>query len=127
MLLFAAVLTFILGVAHSYLGERKLIQPILKMDGLPIILGNLKYTKNTLWISWHMVTLFMWGISAVLTYRQLSSNPIDAAFLGMVSVLFALFGVTSIVLSRGAHKSWIVFFPVSAITAYSAYLYLVQV
>jgi hypothetical protein len=57
MLLIAALLTILVGAMHSVLGGKRLIAPILRMEGLPIILGSLKNTRLTLLVGWHIASL----------------------------------------------------------------------
>ncbi len=121
MLLVAAILTIVVSLMHSILGGRRLIAPILRMDGLPVILGSVANTKLTLRIGWHMTSLLWWGIAAMLLYLHYSPESARLGFLWMVCVVFAISGASALIFSRGAHKSWVLFFPISVITGYMAY------
>ncbi len=121
MLLVAALVTILVSLMHSVLGGRRLIAPILRMEGLPIILGSLKNTRLTLWAGWHMLTMTWLGLAAMLAYLHFTPDHAGKAFLFMVAVLFAISGAAALVLSRGAHLSWVLFLPVAAITGYAAF------
>ncbi|NOX93602.1 MAG: hypothetical protein GXP04_00470 [Alphaproteobacteria bacterium] len=121
MLLIAAILTIVVSLMHSILGGRRLIAPILRMDNLPIILGSVTNTKLTLRIGWHMTSLLWWGIAAILAIMHYRPESVAQAFLWMVCVVFGISGAAALILSRGAHKSWLLFFPVAAIAGYMAY------
>ncbi len=121
MLLIAALLTILVGVMHSALGGRRLIAPILRMEGLPVILGSLKNTKLTLLVGWHIATLTWWGLAAMLIYLHFTPDHAAKAFLWMVAAVFAISGVAALGLSRGAHLSWVLFLPIAAITGYAAF------
>lgn len=121
MLIIAAILTFAVGLMHSWIGGKRLIGPILTMQGLPVILGSVARSRLTLEAGWHASALTWWGISAVLAYLHFTHENVAAAFLWMVSVVFSVMGVAALVLSRGAHVSWLFFLPTAAITGYAAY------
>ncbi|MEM8695819.1 MAG: hypothetical protein AAGE05_07325 [Pseudomonadota bacterium] len=120
MLLVAAALTIAVGLMHSILGGKRLIQPILAMDGLPIILGSANNTRLTLAVGWHMLTFTWWGMAAIMIHLHYTSEGVGTAFLSMIAILFGLSGLIALIASRGRHRSWIFFLPISAIAAYSA-------
>ncbi len=68
MLILAAVLLIGVGLLHSVKGGKHLIAPILRMQGLPIILGSRRNTELTLWAGWHIASLFWWGNAAALLW-----------------------------------------------------------
>jgi hypothetical protein len=121
MLLIASILTIAVSLMHSLLGGKRLIAPILRMDGLPVILGSVANTKLTLRIGWHITSLLWWGVAAVLASLHFSPQLAAPAFLWMVCVVFAISGAAALILSRGAHKSWVLFLPIAAIAGYAAY------
>lgn len=72
----AAGIAFILGIVHSYLGEKYLITPILKSEHLLSALsGSIGLKKVALRVCWHFATIAMWG--AAITLFFLSSSPIN--------------------------------------------------
>ena len=117
MLFVAALLTVAVGLMHSVLGGRRLIEPIAGMDGLPVILGSVERTKLTLRGGWHMLSVTWWGMAVALAYMQAVPETKSALFLWMVAGVFGFCGAGALLLSRGAHLSWLFFLPVSAITA----------
>lgn len=121
MLLIAAILTVAVSLMHSILGEKRLIGPLLRMEGLPVILGSLNNTKLTLRIAWHITSLMWWGIAAVLVAMHVAPGTVSVAFLWMVSAVFGVSGAVALVASRGKHRSWIFFLPIAALTGYAAY------
>ncbi len=120
MLLIAAILTIAVGLMHSILGGRRLIKPILEMEGLPVILGDIRNTRLTLFAGWHMLTLTWWSIAATMIYLHYFSAGMETAFLAIVAGMFAISGMTALIASRGRHLSWVFFLPTSAISAYCA-------
>jgi len=122
MLVVAAILTIAVSLMHSVLGERHLVAPLLRMRGLPVILGSVEHTRRTIRAAWHLTTLLWWGLAVVLIYLQFGGERLAPVFLWMVAAVFLISGAFALVLSRGAHRSWVFFFPVAAIAAYAAYL-----
>lgn len=102
---------------HSWAGGKNLINPILRRQDLPVILGDVKLTKLTLQIGWHALSLAFLIISFLLAYLYFDHRAFEAAFLLAVAVFFLALGISALVLSRGKHLSWVFFLPVAAILA----------
>lgn len=115
-LLIAAVLAFLLGIAHSVIGEF-LIFRYLRDIGLaqeyssPVLK---KRSIRALWASWHLVTIFGWGFAAILLH--LSRPAADTATITniltgtlLASAIFWLFS------THGKHPAWIVLLLIAGI------------
>lgn len=48
MLLIAAILVVLTGIAHSYLGERYILVRLFRREGLPRLFGGTAFTVGTL-------------------------------------------------------------------------------
>lgn len=114
LLTLAAIVLFVTGVAHSYLGERYLLIRLFKRDNLPPIMGSSALTAGTLRFAWHLTTVAWWGLGAIIL--MLAAGPVSKD-----QVLLAI-GVTALVSSlfpiyftRGKHLSWIAFLLVGAL------------
>ncbi len=106
----AAVLTVLIGCAHSWLGERYLIGRLLKRQDLPRLLGGDDFTRRTLRFAWHLTTLAwlgMAGLMAVLARLPADRVPQHAVL--VLSATFAASALLALVGSRGRHLSWVVF------------------
>lgn len=114
MLAIAIVLLLLMGVAHSYLGERYILIRLSKRDNLPEVLGSAAFTMGTLRFVWHLITV-AWGALAFLIfsawYGAISKDEVLAAIgiTALVSAAFPLF------FTRGKHLSWVVFLLVGAL------------
>jgi len=71
MLLAAALLIFLTGCAHSYLGERYILIRLFKRDNLPKLLGGTELTAGTLRCAWHVTTVAWWTIALPLVLASL--------------------------------------------------------
>ena len=108
MLTLAALLIFLTGLAHSYLGERYLLRRLFKRENLPAVLGSTAFTTGTLRFVWHLLTVVWWGIAALLLLAAqgpLETRQVLRAFaaIAVVSAAFPLF------FTRGRHLSWLAF------------------
>ncbi|MGW8394178.1 hypothetical protein [Pseudoduganella sp. HUAS MS19] len=114
MLTIAALLLFLTGVAHSYLGERYILIRLFKRDNLPQLFGGTGFTTGTLRFVWHLLTLVWWGIAAIVLLasgQDLNATMVLRTFsaIALISALFPLY------FTRGRHLSWIVFLAVAAL------------
>ena len=117
LLLSAAVLTVAIGVAHSWIGERRLIGPLLAPDRLSGVLAKSDFARQTLRFAWHITSVAWWGIAAILV--ALALRPIDGTgrwTLIAIAATFLISGLTSLVASRGRHLSWPAFLAVGGLS-----------
>lgn len=120
MLLVAAILTILVGLMHSVLGGKYLINPLLAREGFPVLLGSVKNAKLTLWIGWHMLSFIWWGLALELLVIHFASEYAAPAFLWILSGLFAASGLVALIFSKGKHRSYFFFLPVAVLTALAA-------
>ena len=74
LLLIAAILALLLGVAHSYLGERYILVRLFRRSDLPKLFGSDWLTRRTLRFGWHLTTVAFWGFVAILLLAGGSSG-----------------------------------------------------
>lgn len=111
----AAALTFAVGAAHSYLGERYILVRLLRRQDLPHLFGSDVFTKRTLRFAWHVTTIACWGFGAILATA--AGAALDArTALRIVAVTFAATSVAILAGSRGRHLAWPVFAVVAGLT-----------
>jgi len=119
LLYIAAFSAFFVGAAHSYLGEQRIIKPLLEHGNLPSVRGSQKNTAAIIRVAWHITTILYWvfGVLFVLMAR-------DALNLQNVAVVFACtflpLGLHSLVASRGKHISWLPFLTIGGVSLYTA-------
>jgi len=65
MLLFAGVLSALIGIAHSVLGEKLVLGPLFERGDVPKLLGSTSFARHTLRFTWHLTTVLLLGIGAV--------------------------------------------------------------
>ncbi|MFZ2753323.1 MAG: hypothetical protein WAZ48_07730 [Lysobacteraceae bacterium] len=116
----AAVLAFVVGLVHSVLGEimifRRMRKPgrVIPTDGGAILLGS---NVRILWASWHVLTVFGWGMAAILVWMSRpASGSADITAIGHAIEMSMLIGsVLVLVATKGRHPGWIGLLGVAAL------------
>jgi hypothetical protein len=111
----AALLTALLGAAHSYLGERYVLGRLFRRGNLPDVFRNVEFTKRTIRLAWHVMTIFAIGFAALFAALASAGSNDMRTICTIVSATFALSGVLALVLTRARHLSWVVFFAIAAL------------
>ncbi len=115
----AAILTFIIGITHSVLGERYILTRLFKRDNLPKLFGSTTFTTQTLRFAWHITTIAWWGFAVILIL--LAENQFSFRNISMViAFTFLISGIISLVASKGKHYSWLVFLLIGGLSLYVA-------
>lgn len=116
-LVLAAVIIFVVALAHSYLGERYILIRLFRRQDLPALFGSDVFTRRTLRMAWHLTTVVWWGIGALLLVAAgRSPAALPQAQLGaIVAVTSLASAVVAFVGTRGRHLSWLAFLVVGAL------------
>lgn len=115
----AAALTFLLGLAHSVLGERFILIRLFRRADLPKLFGGTEFTTRTLRFAWHITTIAWWGM-ATLLWLAGSGELTERATLMVIGYSFVVAGLLPLVITRGRHLSWLVLFLVGGIALFRA-------
>ena len=118
VLIISSSLAFLIGVAHSVLGEKYILQRLFRLSNLPQLLGSDWFTKRTLRFAWHLTTIAWWGYAGILVSFS-ASTSVRASILVIISAVFLLSSILSGMFSRGKHLAWIVFL-IIAVCAFCA-------
>lgn len=119
-LLLAAVLLGAIGLTHSWLGEAKLIGPLLAPGRRHGLLEKSGFARATLRFAWHLTTIAWWGFAAILLVA--ARRPLDGrAVLLATAATFIASGVITLVATRGRHLAWPVFLAVGALALVPLY------
>jgi len=110
----AAVLTFLLGLAHSLLGEHFILIRLFRRRDLPRLFGGTEFTTRTLRFAWHITTIAWWGMAALLWLAG-SGNLTERGALTVIGCSFVVAGLLPLVITRGRHLSWLVLLLVGGI------------
>ncbi|KAF7771127.1 hypothetical protein PCIT_a4170 [Pseudoalteromonas citrea] len=122
MFIVGAILLILIGLFHSYLGERYILIRLFRRDNLPKLLGSDWFTKRVIRFAWHLTTIAWWGFALILVVLSMPSVNIYSQITSIIGVVFFLSGCVSFVFSHGKHLSWVVFFTIAATSFFgSAY------
>ena len=113
LLLLAGLLSLLLALAHSVLGERLIFSSWRKSPpAIP------RRYQNIIWASWHVVSFLGLGISGSLIWLSHFPNLVSALKPALVSlgVGFVLSALIVFYATRGRHLGWIVLLAIAVLT-----------
>jgi hypothetical protein len=115
----AAVLTIAIGLAHSWLGERYLIRPLLRRPDLPELFGDDSFTRCTIRFGWHLTTAAWFGLAALMWFLHdpVPGLPVGTGVPVLIAATFITSAILGLALTRGRHLSWIVFVAIAVLCA----------
>ncbi len=107
----AAFLFVLLGIVHSYLGERFILIPLFKWGRLPEIFNSEVLTGRTIRFVWHLLTVAWFTLAAILFTLDIFT-PYTAVAKIIILASFAS-SVITLIETRGRHLSWVVLLAIS--------------
>jgi len=118
LLLTSGFLALLLGIVHSVLGEKLIFKRLRTID-LTLSSGDQAISPrhlNTLWSTWHLVTLFGFGLGAtLLVLSSIPSDPIDLVSKA-ISITFLVSTVFWVVGTKGKHPAWLIFLVIAVLS-----------
>jgi len=113
----AAVLLILIGIVHSWLGEKYILIRLFRRDNMPHLFGSDIFTKQTLRFAWHITTIAWWGFALILLFMgNAFSWEIIIPFNQIISITFLLTALLAGFYTRGKHLSWIIFLAVAILS-----------
>jgi hypothetical protein len=120
MLEVAAILCFLIGIIHSYLGERFILIRLFRGDRVPHLFGSDYFPKRTLRFAWHITTFTWWGYAYLLFVIAAGEENLAQSILYTISAVFLFSGLFSFGFTKGKHLSWVVFWAIAGLSYYAA-------
>jgi hypothetical protein len=116
LLLFAAAVLVFMGIVHSYLGERFVFRRLFKLEKLPLLRNDRRYTENVLRYAWHLTSVAWWAFAACLVILWIIPGDPRLA-IGKCVAVYCLIGGTTIVATAGVrHPAWTLFLLAGVLT-----------
>ncbi|MCK9539595.1 hypothetical protein [Dokdonella sp.] len=115
----AAALIFLLGLAHSVLGERYILLRLFRRRDLPRLFGGTAFTTRTLRFAWHLTTVAWWGVAALL-WQAGAGTLSQGRTLSIVGYTLAVSALLPLIITRGRHLAWVVLLAVAGIALWYA-------
>ncbi len=114
----AAFLAVVIGLIHSLLGEKYILQRLFRRGDIPKLFGSEEFTTRTLRFAWHLTTITWLGFAAILVL--MANPPLRVGSVGMViGVTFMVHFLVALIGTRGQHLSWILFLVIGICTFYA--------
>jgi hypothetical protein len=117
--LIAGGIAVLLGIAHSFVGERRVVRTILDRPDLPPLWGSTVLMRRTVRFAWHLTSVGWLGAGALLIlFAGRMDEP--GARLGVLVLggIFLASAVVAFVGSRGRHPAWVICLAVTAAAWY---------
>jgi hypothetical protein len=117
--LVAAALAFLVGMIHSVMGERLIFRRMRQGGLIPTNGARLigEGHVRILWASWHIVTVFGWGIAAILLWLAQAPPSSAHAFVANAIVISTLLAALLVLVgTRARHPGWAGLLGVAALT-----------
>jgi hypothetical protein len=106
-LVVGALLTALVGLAHSYLGERYIVAPLLRRE--PPVFTD-PFRRQVVRFAWHLTSVAWWGLGGIL----LSLGDTGYERIGLIAaVIFLISALTTFAATHGRHLAWPVFVAIS--------------
>lgn len=119
----AAILAFVVGLMHTILGERMIFRRMRRDGFIPTEGGQLLQERHVriLWASWHVLTVFGWGMATLLVWlaRQSSSGNAFPVIENTISISMLVGAVLVLVGTKAKHPGWIGLLGVAALVWFS--------
>jgi hypothetical protein len=123
----AGMLSLIIGLVHSVLGERLIFRRMRAGGVIPTNGGPVLREPHVriLWATWHVVTVLGGCVAAVLLWLALGSPP-AALVRGRlvahaISVAMLVSSLLVLIGTKGKHPGWVGLLGVALLTAVGAY------
>ena len=114
----AAALLVVVGIAHSYLGERHILIRLFKHGDLHKIYRDPGFTSKVIRYAWHLTSIAWWGIAAILLLVANGSADTDSVG-AVIAALFLIHSLITLLCSRGRHLAWPLFLAIAILTFYA--------
>ncbi len=99
LLWLSAIMMIVTALAHSILGEKRLITPILALD---TDITRRPLAQQVLRMAWHVTSLFM-GLTALLVVWP----AVPAMLILATGILWLSAGLIDGVVTKGKHVGWL--------------------
>jgi len=102
-LFLAVAATLLTAFAHSFFGEKRLIQPIIASKH-GVMMNDL--AQQVIRMAWHLTTL-LWIIQAWLLLREaMRPESMDETLILVIGLFYVFVGLFDAIVTRGKHIGW---------------------
>lgn len=118
----ASILCFILGLAHSIIGEVMIFRDKRKPGKWIPTRGSGTWKASTipiLWATWHIASVFGWGMGLILVKMALDTSlmmlPASTFLVRVMAGTMLAGGLLVLGSTKGRHPAWVILFGISGL------------
>ncbi|PWI29557.1 hypothetical protein DI383_10055 [Flavobacteriaceae bacterium LYZ1037] len=108
----AGILCFLLGIAHSILGEYLIFKNIRNKEKLVPTKETIELKERhvrILWATWHLATIFGWCLGAILIKISiLEESQLIDFIVNTIGLTMFLSSLLVLIGTKGKHPGWLV-------------------
>lgn len=107
--LIAAIVSVLVGIVHSLLGEILIFRKLRAKGLVPTQAAPPLESRNVriLWATWHAASVFGFGFSAVLFAAASGHTHLDSITLHAVICAFVAASALVLIATKGKHPGWL--------------------
>jgi hypothetical protein len=103
----AGVVSILFGVAHSYVGERRVVGLLCDGPDLPPLWGSVALMRRTTRFAWHLTSIAWVGSGALLlVFARHPAEPSARIGARVIAATFLVSAAAAFLWSRGRHPAW---------------------
>ncbi len=111
----AAVLIYLIALAHTLLGEKYIVNPIFRLTMAKEPASDL-FAKKVVRFAWHLTTIVWWGVATLIVVYAVNPTANNMSLsIKIISITFLISSILSLVFCRGKHFSFYVFLAISGL------------
>jgi len=122
-LFLAGCLAVLLAIVHSVLGELLIFRHLRQSPCFTLAEGPLKKRHlNTLWSTWHLISIFGLGFAALLMWLS-QTDVMQSQSLGVLLIIGVSFLISAAFWlwgTKGKHPAWFVLLAIAILTISAA-------
>jgi hypothetical protein len=111
LFIIAAVVLFLLGIAHSVFGEKLLLLPMAREESVHLFKEK-PYMISVMRFAWHITSIAWWGMALIITDLARIGNTTPFSVHALAGT-FAATGIIILGFSRGRHPAWLFFLAIA--------------
>lgn len=117
----AGVLSIIVGLIHAVLGEILIFRQLREKSIIPTMPANPLRQRNIriLWATWHIASIFGWGIGAVLINLAHAEVEYSTFTIHAIALSMFLSGLLVLIATKARHPGWVGLFGVAVLCWFS--------
>jgi hypothetical protein len=107
LLIAAGVLSILFGLAHSYVGERRIVALLCDRPDLPPLWGSVALMRRTIRFAWHLTSIAWIGSGTLLIlFGRHGAEPTVRIGVRVIAGTFLVSAAAAFLWSRGRHPAW---------------------